>query len=244
MTQATAPVSLNGSRLVRFLSDLSVAGVEVSHKHFAERLGGLIDLSDSISLSTAHGGLSAMAVPAPSADGKAAAGEYLRQEFLDTHTSAVQFIIKSFVADGAANWLKLPSEETSIASIAKYDPYLQFYSAHQREMDFKVKRLRADVRTTISDLSPKLAQLSTLDEALEKTLSTHSRKLFAGVPRLLEQRFHFLLVESESSSLGVANLGDFYKEMQGLLLAELEIRLQPVLGLIEALNEEIDTRYE
>ena len=30
------------------------------------------------------------------------------------------------------------------------------------------------------------------------------------------------------------------REMQGLLLAEIEVRLLPVLGIIEALNEEAD----
>ena len=31
-------------------------------------------------------------------------------------------------------------------------------------------------------------------------------------------------------------LAEFYKDVQELLLAELDVRLQPVLGLLEALN--------
>ena len=34
----------------------------------------------------------------------------------------------------------------------------------------------------------------------------------------------------------------FLTEIQGLLLAELELRLLPVLGLVEAVNEEVASR--
>ena len=54
MTQALPQVSLGSSRLVRFLTDLSVSNTQVSHSQFTERLGQLIDFSDSIALSDAH----------------------------------------------------------------------------------------------------------------------------------------------------------------------------------------------
>ncbi len=54
MTQALPQVSLGSSRLVRFLTDLSVSDTQVSHRQFTERLGQLIDFSDSINLSAAH----------------------------------------------------------------------------------------------------------------------------------------------------------------------------------------------
>ena len=44
----------NGSRLVRLLTDFARADTEVSRRSSAERLGELIDLSDSISLSSTH----------------------------------------------------------------------------------------------------------------------------------------------------------------------------------------------
>ena len=47
--------------------------------------------------------------------------------------------------------------------------------------------------------------------------------------------------QSKKSKLTTINwLDQFCAEMQGLLLAELEVRLQPVLGMIEAFNEEVE----
>ena len=54
MTQALPQVSLGSSRLVRFLTDLSVGNTRVSHRQFTQRLGALIDFSDSIVLAEAN----------------------------------------------------------------------------------------------------------------------------------------------------------------------------------------------
>jgi len=104
----------------------------------------------------------------------------------------------------------------------------------------------------------------------------HQRKVFAVIPGLLRKRFEHLLHEyreleqqrehSELSSSQQANNNSiqstdtetlleifnkkFCTETQGLLLAELELRLQPVIGLIEALNqhdkdnEEVDKNHD
>jgi hypothetical protein len=101
------------------------------------------------------------------------------------------------------------------------------------------------VRESVSGFSPALAQLAALDTALGDPISAHTRRIFAVVPRLLQKRFEFLIEQYRQASAGnqrEQNLwhqthAQFRSDMQGLLLAEIDTRLLPVLGLIEALDE-------
>lgn len=113
----------------------------------------------------------------------------------------------------------------------------------------------------MSAASTPLARLAALDEALRDTLSVAIRRRLAVIPQLLGQRFDALLREqgerrndagpADHAELPTAEtweqwrqpggwLGRFLQDMQGLLLAELELRLLPVLGLIEAVDEEVE----
>jgi hypothetical protein len=254
MMPPSAPTALNGSRLVRFLSDLEIADVQVSHKHFTERLAQLIDLSDSVALSAAHDKLALMRRDAGPAASPAVSSEAVIAEFIRVRTAAVQFIVSTFTPGEGVSWLSLPiiTSETPELERASYERYQLFYVNHQREIIFKLNKLRADTRSTVSTHSARLAQLVALDTALEATLNVHTQKLFAGVPRLLGKRFDALYQQHQQTMTDQETddpqmwgepggwLEQFNREMQGLLLAELEVRLQAILGLIEALNEEDD----
>ena len=249
MTQRSAPVSLNESRLVRFLADFEVSDVAVSHKNFTARLGGLIGLSASIKLSTVLEKL-----PVRVFEPRVVSGEVVKEEFLREQKEIVQYLIESFVSSGAARRIKLPVPKAGAQreELMDYEPYQRFYAIRQREMSSRVQRLRVNIRESVSGLSPELAQLSVLDAALDEMFSQHSQKSFSAIPRLLEKRFRYLLDEHQRAHCGQETddpqrwiqaggwLEKFYVEMQGLLLAELDVRLQPVLGLIEALNNEED----
>ena len=77
----------------------------------------------------------------------------------------------------------------------------------------------------------------------------HTAKLFNVTAVLLEQRFKQLLqaylqktdaasrTEPHHWLISGGWLALFYQDMLELLLAELDVRLQPVVGLLEALNE-------
>ena len=254
MMQSSAPTALNSSRLVRFLTDIEVADVGVSHKHFTERLGQLIDLSDSVALSAAHGKLAKMKLDAGPTATPTVSHEAVIAEFIRVRTAAVQFIISTFIPGEGVSWLSLPTVSSGTPEVerASYERYQLFYVNHQREIIFKLNKLRKDTRAAVSTHSARLAQLVALDTALEATLTVHTQKLFAGVPRLLGKRFHALYEQHQQAMTDPQAddpqlwaepggwLEQFNREMQGLLLAELEVRLEPILGLIEALNEEDD----
>ncbi len=107
----------------------------------------------------------------------------------------------------------------------------------------------------ISGLSPSLAQLARIDKALFESLSDASSEIFAVIPKFLEKRFINLLHTHRSElpeNPGVKDLEPWMEpggwvfifciEMQELLLAELEFRLQPVVGMIESLPQTIPSK--
>ena len=242
MTQALPHAAVNGSRLVRLLTDLAVSDVELSHKHFARRLGQMIDLSDSISLSSAQ-----LRIATLDFEPSGGAGQAIREDFLQARTTIVQSVMNSFFPNGGYTRIKLPKMDGQAPSdeAASFEPYQRFYGAQQREIDFRVQGLQERTRNALAGISRELAQLSALDKAIGETLSAHSRRIFALVPGLLRARFEFLTEEYAQGSAEYRQnpdqwttlLEQFHAEMRALLLAEIEARLLPVLGLIEALDE-------
>jgi hypothetical protein len=244
MAQPVTHTARHSSRLVRLLNDYSASTIDVSQNNVADKLGQLFNLSDSISLADSLDGLARTAFePQP------ALASGARQAFLTARQGMVEFIIKSFVPSEQHQPFRLPPRKTEQQELAALvEPYQKFYTLHQSEMDLRCHRLRLQTRQAIAAYSPTLAQLAALDKALGNTLAAHSRKLFATTPKLLLQR----CTQLQQQSLSVHPADDptqqanhwlalFHTEIQHLLLAELEVRLQPTLGLIEALDAE-DTK--
>ncbi|MEP5568475.1 MAG: DUF3348 family protein [Halioglobus sp.] len=243
MTQALPQVSLGSSRLVRFLTDLSVSDTQVSHRQFTERLGQLIDFSDSITLSEAH----ARTLEDISEEAETFR-EGITSEFLRARSTIVQAAMRSFVPGSGPTRIKWPRQQVAPAETAEATaPYLKFYQQQQADIDTKIRGLHLRTREAIAVLSPTLARICAIDAALSDALAVHSRRYLSAIPGLLAQRLSFLYEEWE---LRVKEGADpdmawedtrerYRRETQGLLLAEIEARLLPSLGLIEALNEEI-----
>jgi hypothetical protein len=179
--------------------------------------------------------------------------EAITAEFLQVRNVIIASIIQSFEDDTGLRRIKLPrpGPEASADAASGYEPYGRFYAAHQREMGGKIQRLRAQVREAVRGGSAELAQLVVLDEALGDTLTLHSRKFFAAIPRLLARRYAHLLNEytvacdnpQNNSGSWSELLELFCQDMQSVLLAEVEARLLPTQGLIEALHSEIENTH-
>lgn len=241
--------NLNSSRLIRFLADLSIVDAAESKQAFAERLGQWLDFSDAIVLHAAHSAPPSAAAPG----GHAAARGAAEQEFVRIRTALVDSITTSCSPQIGATRIKLPTPQpgAAIEVASFYEPYHRFYLALQGEMEVSIRPLRARLRQALASASPALKQLAALDAALDKILSGRERQLLATVPVLLEKRFGQLLrAHRQSLESGQADdpagwmqpggwLADFGKELQGVLLAELDLRLQPTVGLIEALSNEV-----
>lgn len=252
MAQTSSRTPIHSSKLIRFLTDLDLAEVEASPQHFAERLGQLFDFSDALILSSAleesvPSNLSSTVIDGESALRDAAS---LKEGFLLARRNLVNSVIKSCSPTEGATRIKLPAIKTS--ATVTYEPYRRFYLAHQQDIDGRTRHLRTNVRNALSHASPALSQLANLDATLDDILWERSRKLFSTIPTLLEKRFEHWR-NTHSKTLGDSQhvddparwmlpdqwLGRYCSEMQSLLLAEVDIQLQPVLGLVEAFNNEV-----
>lgn len=242
MTQADPQIPEHASRLLRFLAELGVADTAVSHTHFTVRLGQMFDLPDSIRIAAVHDKRTSAAcghaTPSP---------EEVKKAFLRGRAAIVNTALQSFVPGGGSIRLRFPQvtaggadEQATTAA-----PYLAFYASMQREIDFRIRQLQAETRRALTELSPRLAQLAALDAALGDPLSGHGKRFFPVVGELLGKRLKVTLEHDRQSTAdgqhkdleSVGTLAQLRAEMQGLLLAEIETRLLPTLGLIEALDE-------
>lgn len=218
---------------------------------FAERLGQWIHFADAITLSAVLGeGVTAAASAQPGT--RAAALATATEEFRRTQTSLQQAIVQSCAPAGTAR-VSLPAPPLDLPAdpAAAYAPYRRFYEAHQRDMEMRLQPLRRNLRDALAHASPRLGKLAELDATLEKVLQERERQFLARVPALLRKRFEQLFREHQQAlaDAGAADqpadwmraggwLARFRNDMQTLLLAELELRLQPATGLMEAFKQE------
>ena len=238
----------HSSSLMRALADLELAGTAAPVAGFAEKLGLWVSFTEAIALSAVHN--QASAAPALK---RLAPQVAIADEVAKTRTGLTHLITRCGTLAGGKAHIKLP-EPPDIATIgpAAYEPYRRFYTAHQREMEASLKPLRARVRAVLASLTPALQQLAALDAALDKILHEREDKLLTKVPSLLQRRFMYLLrthqQELQTNGLTAtpaswmkdgAWLARFCHELQTVLLAELDLRLQPTLGLLEAYQHEI-----
>ena len=233
-------IAANSSRLVRFLAELGVAAGQAPPRNFSERMGQLFDLHDSIKISAVHARATATFEPT------GVSREAVRADFLRARATIVNSALQSFTPGGGQTRLRFPTvtAQISLEATMTCEPYLAFYAARQRAMDFRIRDLQAATREALSGLSPRLARLAALDAALGEPLSTHHRHFFAAVGDLLRQRIEHQIeqyrraAELHEERLWAATVAQIRADMQGLLLAEIETRLLPTLGLIEALDEQ------
>jgi hypothetical protein len=217
---------------------------------FAETLGQWIHFADAITLSAVHndGIPQGEQVVAHITAAAAAAAEFERVQAFLTNS-----IAKSCAPNPGKTHIKLPTPalELPMDVAAAYVPYRRFYEAHQRDMELSILPLRTNVREAVAKASPRLAKLAELDMTLEKILRDRESKLLSKIPVLLKKRFEQLFKEHQQKLLDTNQadnpagwvqaggwLARFCNDMQMLLLAELELRLQPAMGLIEAFKQD------
>ena len=148
--------------------------------------------------------------------------------------------------------LPLPKPGVEPEFAAAYGPYRRFHLALQTDMEAGVRALRGSIRRALAPVSTGLARLAALDEALDRILAARERQLLATtLPALLEKRFQQLLAAHRQTLIDSGQgddpglwmqpggwLATFRDELQAVLIAELDLRLQPVLGLVDAGQDE------
>jgi hypothetical protein len=235
MAQVSTRTAFTGSALTRLLARLADIDVPESRRAFADRLSHWLGWTDAISLSGVLNGSPAV-VPA----GLSAARGTSEQD----ECARLRGVLAKAIADDSALLAAEKEQPGNPGKPADFSPYRRRYVARQQTMEMAIGSLRERLRASLAARSPAMAQLAAVDAVMEQALSAQEYRLLATVPGLLEKHFRRLRQaqqalpdEPEGGAPQVAWQDVFRKDMQAVLLAELDIRLEPVEGLLEALRK-------
>lgn len=248
MPQASTD-NTGGAPLLAQLAQLGFASERRSKATLADTLADLIDLSDSITLTKSLAKLARVKVDFGAGDRRSA-----ENEFLNTRAGILRFIQESFAPGDAGAPFLLPAAtpETLTGGRDGVQPYQRFYSLHQSEMDFRIGKLRGSLRKVLGGHNLAGARLAALDQILNDTVGDHSRRILASLPRLLGEHFVALrqgFLDSEPNAVDTDPdswtqpgewLNRFNQDMRHLLITELDFRLLPLRGLLDALDTQED----
>ncbi len=225
------------SRLQRALSIVLVDAAAVPSGELLAWLGQPLDLhsaselADVLSTQGAGGAREEPVKPEPGQGGAADASGSCEETLLAVQRGVLRELARSFTAaEGALLPLPRFDAPSALDGLSAAERLRRFHAAWQREMELRIQGLRRDLRARLRRVSPVLAGLAALDEALERHVLRAGEAALATVPSLLVPRWEALLAndpDAVSQDLLVS-------ELRELLLAELEQRLQPALGLVEA----------
>ena len=240
VTAITATSALAGSDFLRLLAAWGLAapaGAAGAAAAFGQRLSEWFSWTDAIALSGALGG---PAEPVPA--GLLTAAERLAVETRELARVRQQLLghIRGEPAGArsrpAARVAVSPHVQARLAAEQLGDegfaPHRQRCLAVHKAMDNAIGALRQRVRDAVAAASPALAHLATLDVVMEDVVGGRERALLAQLPGLLAQRYERLQAE-DAEHLSPR----FQRELQQLLEAELDFRLHPVEGLLDALRQ-------
>lgn len=241
-----------------------MADVPLSNRPFAERLGEWLHFKDAPVLFSALNGDSG-AVDRLSVT--SAQAVELWETFARVREGLAASIAQRDISQTSPGLGETSAAEEGV--VADVGPYQRRYLTHQREMSVRIAGLQASVRAALVEQSAPLRRLAVLDGVLDQTVLARKASLFAVIPCLLAKRFEQLrdahptcLAEADASTERQREeqseappegrrpdeaeqdgrpqwLATFHSDMQAVLLAELELRLQPVAGLITAFDHSI-----
>ncbi|WP_227664332.1 DUF3348 family protein [Marinobacter litoralis] len=135
-------------------------------------------------------------------------------------------------------------EEVEAGDSVTAETYLNAWLVLQRKVAASSRQLRDKVRKAMKDHNQDLARLAELDSVFDHTMASYTSQCFSHISKVLEQRFHSLQPSSDSPPETGHTPDDwlhrYCEDSQNLLLAELDVRLEPVLGLLEACHNEVN----
>jgi hypothetical protein len=221
--------TFGSSTLVRLMGEGVPVDDEASSMDFAERLSLWVSAFDAIGVQASLQGIRALAT-APTA--QAAPGRGSRPPDLAEDFRQARAVLAKAIAQDPRS---LEPADGADGADAGFAPYHRRHLELQRQMEQMVGALRDHVRQAVSRRSPRLRQLAALDATLEPLLATREQMLLPKAAALLKARFEQLRATEDGPAA-------FARHWQDALLAELDLRLEPVAGLIAALGNELKNR--
>ena len=253
MVQAPQRTAFSGPALIRLLARLTDVDVPESSQSLSDRLSQWLGWTDAIALSSALNNN-----PPAVAAGARTFGDAEESECARVRASLASAITGDSVFAAAkrrGSAAQALAQGAPADAPVDYAVFRQRYVAMQQSMETGVGNLRGRLRAMLAARTPAMARLAVVDAVMERALSERERSLLAAVPGMLAGHFERLRLAEQQPLAGAdaetdapenaataspatpgAWLDAFRKDMQSVLLAELEIRLQPVEGLLAALR--------
>lgn len=218
--------ALRGPTFIRLLARLTAVETDAPGASLPDRLSRWLDWTHAIALSTALDGQT----QAPDAEAPAFDAD-VEAECAQVRASLVRSI------EGARE-LATPGPATMTASTPDYAPFRQRYLAIQRSIQAHTGQLRGRLRDMLAQRSPEMARLAEVDAVMEMALSPREHRLLGHVPAVMADHFDRLRrgADADGETAPGAWLDRFRQDMRHVLLAELDVRLQPVEALLAALR--------
>lgn len=221
-----------GPAFIRLLARLADVQPAESGRSLPDRLSQWLDWNHALALSIALEGKSSVAEL-----GVPAVGSPVQDECASVRRALAQAGSDACASVGAGR--------SSTDAAVEYADFRQCYLARQRAMQAATGRLRGHLRDLLAANSVDMARLAEVDAVMEAALSPREHALLASVPGLLGAHFERLREAALGHTPGTEPapartrgpwLDVFRNDMQRVLLAELDVRLQPVQGLLAALG--------
>ncbi|RYF26528.1 MAG: DUF3348 family protein [Comamonadaceae bacterium] len=234
MAQRPERTHLTGSTLVRLLAGLidPQKRVRDSRMSFADALNQWTGWTDSIALSKA--------LDRPLAVGAAVAGAdphgAEQAEFDRVRLLQAQTIAREVAGAGRG----------PLEAAMGFSPFRHCHQTRQQAMESAIGPLRDRVREAVAACPGEASRLAAVDAVMAQVLAVQERRLLATVTTMLGRHFIQLCgaqAADGADGAGADRAGDearrdlFRQDLQAVLLAELELRLQPVQGLLAALRQ-------
>jgi hypothetical protein len=209
--------TVRGPTFIRLLARLTDVDAAPSSQSLPDQLSQWLNWKQAIALSTALDGKP----PAPAED-VPAFGQTEDDECARIRTALVDSI----------------TGDRYNTAVGEYTVFRQRYLVLQRSMLASTGHLRGRLRDMLALTSDDMARLAEVDAVMEAALSPREQALLARVPLLLEKHYERLRAGTPplQDDAPAAWLEVFRRDMQGLLLAELDVRFQPVESLLAALR--------
>ncbi len=246
--------------LVRLLAAHALVGASGDGLDIAERISPWLDTFDAIGLQSSLQAIRGLREPialrrgerAPRASQLQADAQRTRDTL--AHAIAQEVLLVTLPGDPLAELQRRRGGQAGAAPTAqsRADAVAAAYQHRhlelQRQMEQLITPLREHVRHSVSRVSPRLRQLAALDEALQNVMFKRELALMPVTATLSARR----LAHWREAQAGEEACDDlvrarqpggwlhaFEQEWRQALTAEAELRMEPVMGLIEALDQEL-----
>ncbi|MBP0590200.1 DUF3348 domain-containing protein [Paraburkholderia sp. LEh10] len=246
MVQAPQRTAVSGPTLIRLLARLTAVDAPASSQSLSDQLSQWLGWTDAIALSSALNG----SPPAGACAARASTGS-AESECARLRASLAQAIAgdSAFATARRRGKAPAPAQDAPQGPDVDYADFRQRYLALQQTMETRIGNLRGRLRAMLAARAPGMTRLAVVDAIMERALGARERNLLGAVPGLLGAHFERLRAagqhapdDGQTAAAQTAAAGPsawldaFRKDMQSVLLAELEIRFQPVEGLLAALR--------